>query len=119
MRQLFLTLAASLIASASSADEPEIVGVTATQSGAAWRVEVTILHPDSGWDHYVDGWEVQDKDGNRLGYRLLHHPHVNEQPFTRALDDLSLPETTREIFVRAHCSVDGWSSEPVRVTLDR
>lgn len=119
MRQLFLTLALGLLASASSADEPEIVGVTATQSAAAWRVEVTILHPDTGWDHYVDGWEVQDKDGNRLGYRLLHHPHVNEQPFMRALDDLSLPEGTREVYVRTHCSVDGWSSEALRVDLDR
>lgn len=119
MRQLFLTLAAGLLASASSAETPEIIGVTATPSGAAWRLEVTILHPDTGWDHYADGWEVQDGDGNRLGYRLLHHPHVDEQPFTRALDDLSLPDGTPEIFVRAHCSVDGWSSTPVRVSLDR
>lgn len=119
MRQLLLTLAAGLVASAGSAHEPEIMGVTATQTGTVWRVEVTILHPDTGWDHYVDGWEVQDRDGNRLGYRLLHHPHVNEQPFTRALDDLSLPEGAAEIFVRAHCSVDGWSGEAVHITLDR
>lgn len=119
MRQLSVMLAACLMTSASFALEPEIMGVRALQSGAAWRVEVTVLHPDTGWDHYVDGWEVLDKDGKRLGYRLLHHPHVNEQPFTRALDDLSLPDGTREIFVRAHCSVDGWSSAPVRVALDR
>jgi hypothetical protein len=49
---------------------------------------------------------------------VLHHPHVNEQPFTRSLSNLDLPDGTREIFVKAHCSVDGWSSEAVRVELE-
>ncbi|NCQ23867.1 MAG: hypothetical protein COW54_14145 [Rhodobacteraceae bacterium CG17_big_fil_post_rev_8_21_14_2_50_63_15] len=117
MRSLFLMLASCLLGSAGAADEPDILDAAVRQPGTSWRVDVTVQHPDTGWDHYVDGWEVQDKDGNRLGYRLLHHPHVNEQPFTRSLEDLDLPEGTREIFIRAHCSVDGWSSEALRVSL--
>ena len=42
-------------------------------------------HPDTGWDDYADGWRVLDMDGNELGMRVLHHPHVDEQPFTRSL----------------------------------
>lgn len=107
--------AALLLASAAAADMPEIVEARAEKTGMSWRVDVTIRHPDTGWDHYADGWEVRDADGNRLGTRELHHPHVEEQPFTRALVNVDLPDGTREIFIRAHCSVDGWTGDAVRI----
>ena len=113
MRSLYLVLA--LVANPAAADQPEILGVQFDKAAGAWTVAVTLLHPDTGWDHYVDGWEVLDAKGNRLGYRLLHHPHVEEQPFTRSLNALILPDGTQEVFVRAHCSVDGWSTVPFRV----
>lgn len=116
MRHL-LVLTACLFATPVPADEPEILGVSVTAMGASHRFDVTVLHPDTGWEHYADGYEVLDTDGNRLGYRLLRHPHVNEQPFTRSRS-LELPEGTREVLLRAHCSVDGWSTRPFRVTLD-
>ena len=115
MKQIMLTFAAGLMATAASAIEPKVLDVKVEQSGMSWRVDVTVEHPDTGWEHYVDGWEVLDKGGNRLGYRVLHHPHVNEQPFTRSLTNVILPDGTREIFVRPHCSVDGWAGEAVRV----
>jgi hypothetical protein len=120
MKQISLTLAALvlMLASAATAHEPKVLDVKVEKSGMAWRVDVTVEHADTGWDHYVDGWEVLDKDGNRLGYRILHHPHVNEQPFTRSLTNLNLPDGTREIFVRPHCSVDGWAGDTLRVTLE-
>jgi hypothetical protein len=118
MRQLSFALTACLLTLPALAHEPEVLDVEIAKSGMAWRVDVTIRHPDTGWDHYVDGWEVLDKNGTRLGYRLLHHPHVTEQPFTRSLNNLILPDGTREIFVKAHCSVDGWSDAAVRVELD-
>ena len=121
MRQIALTLAAALItysAIPALAHEPEILDAVATKSGMSWRIDVTLEHPDTGWDHYADGWEVLDKDGNRIGYRLLHHPHVNEQPFTRSLTNLDLPDGTRTIYIRAHCSVDGWGEETYRIDLE-
>jgi hypothetical protein len=117
MRSIIATSAALVLATAAAADPPEIVDVTAEKTGMSWRVEVTLRHPDTGWDHYADGWEVRDADGNRLGYRELHHPHVEEQPFTRALVNLDLPDGTREIFIRARCSVDGWSGDEMRIEL--
>ncbi len=115
MRHL-LALCAFLAAAPASAAEPEIVDAVATRTDAAYRVDVTIAHPDTGWDHYADGWEVLDAKGTRLGYRLLGHPHVNEQPFTRSLN-LDLPEGTREVFIRAHCPVDGWGKERFRLVI--
>jgi len=121
MRQIAFPLAVALaatIAVHANAHEPEILDATASKSGMSWRVDVTLEHPDTGWDHYADGWEVLDTDGNRIGYRLLHHPHVNEQPFTRSLANLGLPDGTRTIYIRAHCSVDGWGSERFRIDLE-
>ena len=95
------------------ADAPLVEGVTITGS----TVSVTISHPDTGWDHYADGWEVLDAAGNSLGIRELLHPHVNEQPFTRSLSGVSIPADATAIYVRARCNVDGWSEALFEVTL--
>ena len=99
------------------ADGPQITNAVIQKTGMTWRVDVTLEHPDTGWDHYADGWEVLDAQGNRLGYRELMHPHVHEQPFTRSLSSLVLPDGTREVFIRARCSVAGWAGETYKVTL--
>jgi len=99
------------------AEHPTIEGVRAQKSGSDWNFSVTLLHPDSGWDHYADGWEVLDTDGNSLGHRTLAHPHVNEQPFTRSLGSVSIPAGTDKVFIRAHCLVDGWGDQLFEVDL--
>lgn len=114
-----LVLAAGVIASPSLAEPPQIRDATATSLGATWRVSVTLAHPDTGWDHYADGWEVLHPDGTRLGYRELHHPHVEEQPFTRSLSGVEIPEGVGRVLIRARCSVDGWSEETLSVDLSR
>lgn len=104
-------------ATAATADAPQVVDVTATKSGATWRFDVAILHADTGWDDYADGWEVIDADGNRLGVRPLAHPHVNEQPFTRSQNGIVIPEGTTEVFIRVSDNVDGWYEERTPVQL--
>lgn len=102
MRPLFAALALLLPVPA-QADAPEIVAARA--EGRV--IYVTLAHPDTGWDHYADGWEVVTGDGTSLGLRVLAHPHVNEQPFTRSLKlDARLPD--EPVFARARCNVDGW-----------
>ena len=46
-----------------------------------------------------------------LGERVLLHPHVDEQPFTRSLSGVTVPSGTEQVTVRAHDSVDGWGPE--------
>lgn len=99
----------SALPAPAGAGEATVEAVTLTPSGAAWRVDVTLRHADTGWDHYADGWEVLDDAGTRLGYRELLHPHVTEQPFTRSLGGVEIPATAKAVFVRAHDSVHGWS----------
>lgn len=119
MKHLFpaMLLPFVLIAVAVRADPPVIENVTAGKSGTGWRFDVTLSHPDSGWDHYADGWRVLDMDGNELGLRVLAHPHETEQPFTRSLSGVQLPQGTRQVQVQARCLVDGWSDQTVTITL--
>lgn len=111
---LFTALAAG---STALADAPTITKVEASRAGMGWRFDVTLAHPDTGWEHYADGWELVDEAGNQIAYRELMHPHVEEQPFTRSLRNVMLPDGMRTLWVRAKCSQDGWSSNTFKVTL--
>lgn len=117
MKSLYLIPAFVIAASVALADAPEVVGVIATQSGERWRFDVSILHGDTGWDHYADGWEVIDADGNQLGLRPLAHPHVNEQPFTRSQSGIIIPDGVTEVYVRVRDNVNGWYEDRYTVTL--
>jgi hypothetical protein len=101
------------------ADPINIEAVKAQQSGEQWNFSVTLRHADGGWDHYADGWEVRSPDGEIYSYRELLHPHVHEQPFTRSLGAVEIPDGQKTVIVRAHCSVDGWVGEPFELTLVR
>lgn len=119
MRRAISFLFVALMASQSVAHDATVVEVRVEKAGMLWNFHVTVEHEDTGWDHYADGWEVQDADGNRLAYRKLLHPHVEEQPFTRSLSGVVIPDGTQAVFVRAHCSQTGWSSSLVKVDLSQ
>lgn len=109
-----ITGAAALILATTTpafAGPPEVVEAAATKSGDTWHFAVTIRHGDTGWDHYADGWGVYLADGTELGFRKLLHPHVNEQPFTRALSGVLIPDGVTKVIIRPHDSVDGWGAD--------
>ncbi len=115
MRHVILSL---LLASPALADPPVIEEVSATKSGETWRFDVTIRHSDTGWDDYADGWRVLDMEGAELGMRVLHHPHVDEQPFTRSLSGVAIPESVTQVQIQARDNVGGWSESTTIVDLD-
>lgn len=98
-----------LLTAPALADEPNIQDIQTSRDSMGWHFNVTVTHPDSGWDHYADGWEVLDMEGNRLAIRELMHPHVTEQPFTRSLRNVSVPDGLRQVYIRTRCSDDGWA----------
>jgi hypothetical protein len=113
----YLVLPMVFAAQTALADPARITVVKATQSDAGWRFDVTLEHPDTGWDHYADGWRAETENGQVLGTRILAHPHVNEQPFTRSLARVWIPPEITTIYVRSKCNQDGWSEDTVAVSL--
>ena len=97
----------------------DVVDVRVVRSGDAYRFDVTVAHADTGWDHYANAWEVSAPDGTVLGVRTLHHPHVDEQPFTRSLTGVRIPDGIDEVVVRARDSVHGWSGKEFTVKVPR
>lgn len=115
MKHLLLPLL--LAPSALAADPAKIEKVTARQTGGQWSFSVTLSHGDTGWDDYADGWRILDANGTVLGTRVLAHPHVNEQPFTRSLSGVSIPEGLTEVTIEASENVGGWGGETVQFVL--
>ncbi len=118
MKQLFL-LAVLMLPTPGRSDAPVIEAVDVELDEASHGVSVTLRHPDTGWDHYADGWEVLAPDGTRLGFRELLHPHETEQPFTRSLGGVAIPDGLDRVLIRARCSVDGWNEAVTEVDLAR
>ncbi len=118
MKKMLQLLALGLFSAMAYAEAPSIEGATFSPAGGErWRVSVTLKHPDSGWDHYADAWQVVDANGKVLGERVLAHPHENEQPFTRSLGGVKIPAGTESVWIRAKCSRDGWVGESVEYPL--
>lgn len=122
LRPLFVVSAMALLlamAATCLAGEADVVGVEASRSGdGTWRFDVTVRHADEGWDHYADLWVVLAPDGTVLGERVLAHPHVNEQPFTRSLSGVTIPDDVSVVTVRARDSVHGFGGTEMTVDLD-
>ncbi len=100
-----------LLASPALADPARIIGAEAEQASTGWRFDVTLEHGDTGWDDYADGWRVELPDGTILGTRILTHPHVTEQPFTRSLFGVVVPEGTDTVQIRARTNQTGWGDD--------
>ena len=91
--------------------------VKAEYQSPYWLFNVTLKHDDKGWDHYADAWRVVSEDGKELAKRTLYHPHVDEQPFTRSLGNIEIPQSASFVYVEAHDKVHGWSKQRFKVKL--
>ncbi|MEM1045739.1 MAG: hypothetical protein AAGL24_06295 [Pseudomonadota bacterium] len=100
------------------AGEADIVGVEAVETAPGiWRFDVTVRHADTGWDHYADRFDIVAPDGTVLGERILAHPHVDEQPFTRSLSGVAVPDGITSVTVRAHDNVHGLGGAELKADL--
>lgn len=112
--------AATLVAGSNSAfaGEADVLAANAVrEEGGTYRFDVTVRHDDTGWEHYADRFEVLAPDGTVLGTRILHHPHVEEQPFTRSLTRVMVPADLKQVRIRAGDSVHGTGGAEVTIQL--
>lgn len=111
--------AASIFPAAAGEADIRDVAVTPDDEGT-YRFDVTVAHADEGWDHYANAFVVLAPDGETiLGTRELLHPHTDEQPFTRSLGGVAIPDDIESVIVRARDSVHGFGGEEIAVQLPR
>jgi len=107
----------ALLPLTAAAGEADVLGATAERRGDTWSFRVTVSHADTGWEHYADAWRVVGPDGTVLGTRTLHHPHVEEQPFTRSLSGVRIPEGVARVRIEARDSRHGWGGQALDLDL--
>ncbi|MDA0306799.1 MAG: hypothetical protein O3B76_11035 [Proteobacteria bacterium] len=70
-------------------------------TGDTFSFTATVKHADTGWEHYANKFEILSPDGKALDTRVLYHPHVDEQPFTRGSGSVKIPPGITSVIVRA------------------
>jgi hypothetical protein len=115
----FLALCLLCLGNAAFAGEVDVVAVKFERvNEETYRFEVTLRHADTGWNHYADRWEILAPGGRILGTRVLVHPHVDEQPFTRSLSGVKIPREVKSVEIRGHDSVHAFGGKTMFVDLD-
>ncbi|MDX2503245.1 MAG: hypothetical protein QNL62_02025 [Gammaproteobacteria bacterium] len=115
---LMLFMLVCLVSTAFSGQVEVVDANVKSQGNDQYRFDVTLQHKDTGWEHYADRWEILDTDGNVLATRVLHHPHTNEQPFTRSLT-ATLPDTVEKVVIRGHDKIHNYGEKEKAVSLPR
>ncbi len=88
---------------------PEIIDAQATGADGTWTFAVTISSPYDSPQRYADAWRVLGIDGTEYGLRILTHDHAAEQPFTRSLAGVEIPDSIDRVNIEARDLVNGWS----------
>ena len=97
---------------------PDVVSVEVSETADnVYRFDVTVSSPYDTPERYADAWRVKGDDGTVYGVRELLHDHAAEQPFTRSLRDVHIPEGTDRVVVEARDLEHGWGGETMTVEL--
>ncbi|MFQ5766330.1 MAG: hypothetical protein ACE5GT_15525 [Rhodospirillales bacterium] len=119
--RLFGALALGLLAAwpgAAGAGKASVLDVVVIANpNGTYTFQVTVAHKDEGWKHYADKFEILGPDGKAIATRVLYHPHVNEQPFTRSLANVNVPLGVTHVTVRAWDTVHKAGTRTFRAKL--
>lgn len=97
---------------------PDVVAAQATEtSPGTWTFDVTISSPYDSPERYADALRVIGRDGTVYGKRELTHDHSGEQPFTRSLSGVEIPQNVEMVVVEGHDLANGWGGASVEVVL--
>jgi len=109
-----------LAAGAAAAGEADVIDAKVRRGAdGTYDFDVTVRSNDRGWDYFADAFEVLTTDGRVLGRRVLLHPHENEQPFTRELHGVRIPQGIERVVIRARHKPKGYDGKALTVVLPR
>ena len=86
------------------------------QSGI-YHFLVTIEHEDTGWDDYVESWEIYGSDGKVLGVRPFFEPELDRTRTVSALAGVVVPKDIKTVTIRARTYPNGFEGSPVEVNI--
>jgi hypothetical protein len=78
----------------------------------------TLKHRDTSWKHYANKFDII-VNKKVIATRVLLHPHINEQPFTRGLSGVKIPKDTKKIVIRAHDLVHKYGGKEFTLILHK
>lgn len=96
---------------------PDVADVAVDRGENGYTFAVTVSSPYDTPERYADAFRVIGDNGQVYGVRELTHDHANEQPFTRTLGAVEIPDSVARVMVEARDQVYGWGGETVTVTL--
>lgn len=79
--------------------------------------DVTVSSPYDTPSRYADGFRVSTTEGKVLGERKLLHDHQTEQPFTRDLYSVKIPDGIAKVVVQARDQKYGYGGKTLEVLL--
>ncbi len=82
-----------------------------------YHIKVTIEYEDTGWDNYVEAWEVRGPDGSLLGVRPFFEPALERTRTITALAGVVIPDDINTVTVRARTYPVGYVGDPVEVSI--
>lgn len=97
---------------------PDIIDVQLTRNeDGTFDFAVTVSSPYDTPERYADAWRVVAPDGNVLAERELLHDHANEQPFTRTLANVTIPDDITIVTVEGRDQEYGYGGQTMQVTI--
>lgn len=96
---------------------PDIVGVEVSRGGSGYTFAVTVSSPYDTPERYADAFRVRGEDGIVFGVLELTHDHATEQPFTRTLPDVAVPDGVPRVIVEGRDQLNGWGGGTQTVPL--
>lgn len=117
---LVLFIAGSAIPPAEAAEQqyPDVAGVKVKARGNnTFDFDVTVSSPYDTAQRYADAFRATSREGTVFGERKLLHDHANEQPFTRDLYGVVVPEGVRTVVIQARDQKYGYGGRTFEVDL--
>jgi len=98
---------------------PAVIAAVAVAGEGGWSFDVTISSPYDTPQRYADAWRIVGPDGTVFGVRELAHDHAAEQPFTRSLSGVTIPDDVVAVTIEGRDLANGWGGPTLEVALDR
>ncbi len=117
---LFMGAFASLACTSWAADTlfPDVLSAQVkARAPDTFDFDVTMSSPYDSAQRYADGFRAMGPDGAVLGVRKLLHDHASEQPFTRDLYGVKVPQGVRVVTIQGRDKVNGWGGKTQQVPL--